>query len=173
MPSPPSLGGAGLAEVAQAVRFPGRRVHLALRRYSERPSIDRWALDCRQSSFRRVTRVSPRHSFSVFSPCSALSACSPIAPSARRRRSASAFSAGRRSFHPVRCAPPRRSGARCSSWRACTAAPTATTWRSGRSRTSPRRRAGHRSRAWRSRAARRPRSRPRRAARPRRPWPRP
>ena len=76
MPSPPSLGGAGLAEVAQAVRFPGRRVHLALRRYSERPSIDRWALDCRQSSFRRVTRVSPRHSFSVFSPCSALSACS-------------------------------------------------------------------------------------------------
>jgi hypothetical protein len=76
MPSPPSLGGAGLAEVAQAVRFPGRRVHLALRRYSERPSIDRLALDCRQSSFRRVTRVSPRHSFSVFSPCSALSACS-------------------------------------------------------------------------------------------------
>src|SRR5512145_2288093 len=74
MPSPPSLGGAGLAEVAQAVRFPGRRVHLALRRYSERPSIDRWALDFRQSSFRRVTRVSPSHSFSVFSPHSALSA---------------------------------------------------------------------------------------------------
>src|SRR5215475_10666284 len=76
MPSPPSLGGAGLAEVAQAVRLPVRRVHLALRRCRQRPSIDRLALDFRQSSFRHVTRVSPSHSFSVFSPCSALSACS-------------------------------------------------------------------------------------------------
>src|SRR5438874_388133 len=67
MPSPPSVGGAGLAEVAQAVRFPGRRVHLAVRRWSERPSINRLALDCRQSSFRHVTRGSPSHSFSVFS----------------------------------------------------------------------------------------------------------
>src|SRR4029450_5519969 len=50
------------------------RVHLALRRSSERPSMDRLALDFRPSSFRRVTRVSPSHSFSVFSPCSALSA---------------------------------------------------------------------------------------------------
>ena len=75
MPSPPSVGGAGLAEVAQAVRFPGRRVHLAVRRWSERPSIDRLALDCRQSSFRHVTRGSPSHSFSVFSPGSVLSAC--------------------------------------------------------------------------------------------------
>ena len=75
MPSPPSVGGAGLAEVAQAVRFPGRRVHLAVRRWSERPSIDRLALDCRPSSFRHVTRGSPSHSFSVFSPGSVLSAC--------------------------------------------------------------------------------------------------
>ena len=74
MPSPPSLGGAGLAEVAQAVRLPGRRVHLAVRRCRQRPSIDRWALDFRQSSFRHVTRVSPSHGFSVFSPFSALSA---------------------------------------------------------------------------------------------------
>ena len=74
MPSPPSWGGAGLAEIAQAVRLPVRRVHLALRRCSQRPSIDRLALDFRQSSFRHVTRVSPSHSFSVFSPCSALSA---------------------------------------------------------------------------------------------------
>ena len=66
MPSPPSLGGAGLAEVAQAVRLPGRRVHLAVRRWSERPSIDRLALDFRQSSFRHVTRVSPSHDVSVF-----------------------------------------------------------------------------------------------------------
>ena len=74
MPSLPSLGSAGLAEVAQAVRFPGRRVHLAVRRCSERPSIDRLALDFRQFSFRHVTRVSPSHSFSVFFLCSALSA---------------------------------------------------------------------------------------------------
>jgi hypothetical protein len=65
MPSPPALGGAGLAEVAQAVRLPGRRVHLAVRRCRERPSIDRWALDFRQSSFRHVTRVSPSHDGSV------------------------------------------------------------------------------------------------------------
>src|SRR5436853_6727754 len=74
MPSPPSLGGAGLAEVAQAVRLPGRRVHLAVRRCRERPSIDRLALDFRPSSFRRVTRVSLGNGFSVFSPFSALSA---------------------------------------------------------------------------------------------------
>ena len=76
MPSPPSLGGAGLAEIAQAVRLPGRRVHLALRRCSQRPSIDRLALDFRQYSFRHVTRVSPSHGFSVFAPFPALSACS-------------------------------------------------------------------------------------------------
>jgi len=76
MPSPPSLGGAGLSEVAQAVRLPVRRVHLAVRRCRQRPSIDRWALDFKQYSFRHVTRVSPSHGFSVFSPCSALSACS-------------------------------------------------------------------------------------------------
>jgi hypothetical protein len=74
MPCPPSLGGAGLAEVAQAVRLSGRRVHLAARRCRQRPSIDRWALDFRQSSFRHVTRVSPSPGFSVFSPLSALSA---------------------------------------------------------------------------------------------------
>ena len=74
MPSPPSLGGAGLAEIAQAVRLPGRRVHLALRRCSQRPSIDRLALDFRQFSFRHVTRVSPSNGFSVFSPSPALSA---------------------------------------------------------------------------------------------------
>jgi hypothetical protein len=74
MPSPPSLGGAGPAEVAQAVRLPVRRVHLAVGRCRQRPSIDRWALDCKQCSFRHVTRVSPSNSFSVFSPFSALSA---------------------------------------------------------------------------------------------------
>ena len=73
MPSPPSLGGAGPAEVAQAVRLPVRRVHLAVRRCRQRPSIDRWALDFKQCSFRHVTRVSPSNSFNVFSPCSALS----------------------------------------------------------------------------------------------------
>jgi hypothetical protein len=66
MPSPPSLGGAGLAEVAQAVRLPGRRVHLALRRWRQRPSMDRMALDFRQCSFRHVTQVSPSHDVSVF-----------------------------------------------------------------------------------------------------------
>ncbi len=76
MPSPPSLGGAGLSEVAQAVRLPVRRVHLAFRRCRQRPSIDRWALDFRQYSFRHVTRVSPSHGFSVFAPFPALSACS-------------------------------------------------------------------------------------------------
>src|SRR5262245_7024962 len=74
MPSPPSLGGAGLAEVAQTVRLPGRRIPLALRRWSQRPSIDRLALDFRQFSFRHVTRVSPSTGFSVFSPLSALPA---------------------------------------------------------------------------------------------------
>jgi hypothetical protein len=74
MPFPYSLHGAGPSEVAQAVRVPVRRVHLALRRCRQRPSIDRWALDFRQSSLRHVTRVSPSNSFSVFSPFSALSA---------------------------------------------------------------------------------------------------
>ena len=67
MPSPLSLSGAGLTEVAQAVRWPERRVHLALRRCSQRPSNDRLALDFRQYSFRHVTRVSPSHDVSVFS----------------------------------------------------------------------------------------------------------
>ena len=74
MPFPHSLRGAGPSEVAQAVRLPGRRVHLAVRRRRQRPSIDRWALDFRQSSFRHVTRVSPSNSFGVFSLFSALSA---------------------------------------------------------------------------------------------------
>src|SRR5262249_16945512 len=74
MPYPPSLGGAGLAEVAQTVRLSGRRIHLALRRCSQRPSMDRLALDFRQCSFRHVTRVSPSTGFSVFSPLSALPA---------------------------------------------------------------------------------------------------
>ena len=74
MPSPPSLGGAGPAEVAQALRLPVRRVRLAVRRCRQRPSIDRWALDFKQCSFRHVTRVSPSNSFSVFSPFPALSA---------------------------------------------------------------------------------------------------
>ena len=74
MPSPPSLGGAGLAEVAPSLRLPVRRIHLAVRRCRQRPNIDRWALDFKQCSFRRVPRVSPSNSFSVFSPFSALSA---------------------------------------------------------------------------------------------------
>ena len=74
MPSPPSLGGAGLSEVAPSLRLPVRRVHLAVRRCSQRPNIDRLALDFKQCSFRRVTRVLPSNSFSVFSPLSALSA---------------------------------------------------------------------------------------------------
>ena len=74
MPSPPSLGGAGLSEVAPSLRLDWRRVHLAVRRWSQRPSIDRLALDFRQSSFRHITRVSLSHGFSVFSPFSALSA---------------------------------------------------------------------------------------------------
>ena len=36
--------------------------------------MDRMGLDCRPSSFRRVTRVSPGSGFSVFSPLSALPA---------------------------------------------------------------------------------------------------
>ena len=74
MPCPPSLGGAGLSEVAQSLRLPVRRVHLALRRYRQRPYNDRMALDFKQYSFRRVTRVSLGNGFSVFSPFSALSA---------------------------------------------------------------------------------------------------
>ncbi len=74
MPSPPSLGGAGLSEVAQSLRWYWLRVHLALRRCSQRPNIDRLALDFRQFSFRHVTRVSPSNGFSVFSPFPALSA---------------------------------------------------------------------------------------------------
>jgi hypothetical protein len=66
LPAPPSLSGAGLAAVAQAVRLPVRRGHLALRRCRQRPSIDRWALDFRQCSFRHVTRVLPSHDISVF-----------------------------------------------------------------------------------------------------------
>ena len=71
---PPSLGGAGPAEGARAVRLPGLKVHLAVRRCRQRPSMARGALDFRQSSFRHVTRVSLSNSVSVFSPCSALSA---------------------------------------------------------------------------------------------------
>ena len=74
MPSPPSLGGAGLSEVAQSLRLSWRRVHLALRRCSQRPNIDRLALDFKQFSFRRITRVSPSHGLSVFAPFPALSA---------------------------------------------------------------------------------------------------
>ena len=74
MPSPPSLGGAGPSEGAQALRLPVLRVHLAVRRWSQRPNIDRLALDFRQCSFRHVTRVSPSNGFSVFSPFPALSA---------------------------------------------------------------------------------------------------
>ena len=74
MPFPYSLHGAGPSEVAHAVRLPVRRVHLARRRWRQRPSMDRWALDLKQSSCRHVTRGSPSNSFSVFSPCSALSA---------------------------------------------------------------------------------------------------
>ena len=66
MPSPPSLGGAGPAEVAQAVRVPVRRVHLALRRWRQRPSIDRWALDCKPSSVRHITRVLPSNDVRAF-----------------------------------------------------------------------------------------------------------
>jgi len=76
MPSLPALGGTELSEVTQSVRLPVRSVHRALRRCRQRPSMDRWALDFRQYSFRRVTRVSPSHGFSVFSPFRALSACS-------------------------------------------------------------------------------------------------
>ena len=46
----------------------------ALRRWSQRPYIDRMGLDFRQCSFRHVTRVSPSRGFSVFSPLSALPA---------------------------------------------------------------------------------------------------
>ncbi len=74
MPCPHALCGARPSEVAPSVRLPVRRVHLALRRCSQRPSIDRMALDFRQSSFRHVTRVSPSPGFSVFSPLSALPA---------------------------------------------------------------------------------------------------
>jgi hypothetical protein len=74
MPCPRSLRGAEPSEGAQSVRLPVLRVHLALRRCSQRPSIDRMALDFRQFSFRHVTRVSPSNSFSVFSLFSALSA---------------------------------------------------------------------------------------------------
>ena len=66
MPFPPSLGGAGPAEVAPAVRLPERRVHLAVRRCRQRPSIDRWALDFKQSSFRHITRVLQGRALHVF-----------------------------------------------------------------------------------------------------------
>ena len=74
MPYPHSLCGAGPSEVAQALRLPVQRVHLAVRRCSQRPYIDRLALDFKQSSFRHITRVSLSHGVSVFSPFSALSA---------------------------------------------------------------------------------------------------
>ena len=74
MPCPHAWRGAGLSEVAPSLRLSWRRVHLAVRRGSQRPSNDRMALDFRQSSFRRVTRVSPSNGFSVFFPFPALSA---------------------------------------------------------------------------------------------------
>ena len=76
MPSPPSLGGAGLSEIAQSLRLSWRRVHLAVRRCRQRPSIDRLALDFKPCSFRRIPRVSPSHGLSVFAPFPAVSACS-------------------------------------------------------------------------------------------------
>ena len=66
MPCPRSLRGAGPSEGAQALRLPGLRVHLAVRRWSQRPNIDRMGLDFRQSSFRHVTRVLPNNGVSVF-----------------------------------------------------------------------------------------------------------
>ena len=66
MPSPRSWRGAGPSEGAPAVRLPVLRVHLALRRWSQRPYIDRMALDFRPSSFRHVTRVSPSNGLSAF-----------------------------------------------------------------------------------------------------------
>src|SRR4029077_9664911 len=57
-----------------ALRLSVLRDHLAVRRWSQRPSIDRMALDFRQSSFHHSTRVSPRNGFSVLSPSPALSA---------------------------------------------------------------------------------------------------
>ena len=74
LPSPHALRGAGLSEVAQAVRLAWRSVPLAVRRCRPRPAMDRMGLDCRPSSLRQVTRVSPRHGVSVFAPCSALPA---------------------------------------------------------------------------------------------------
>ena len=74
MPSPHALRGAGLAAVAPSLRWDWLRVPLALRRWSQRPSMDRMALDCRQLSFRQDTRVSPGNGFSVFSPGPVLSA---------------------------------------------------------------------------------------------------
>ena len=76
IPYPHSLRGAGLSEVVQALRLPVRRVHLALRRCSQRPNIDRMGLDFRQCSFRHVTRVSPSHGLSGFAAFPALTACS-------------------------------------------------------------------------------------------------
>ena len=76
IPYPHSLRGAGPSEGAQALRLPVLRVHLAVRRCSQRPNIDRMGLDFKQYSFRHVTRVSPNSGFSVSSPLSALSACS-------------------------------------------------------------------------------------------------
>src|SRR4029450_5389473 len=74
MPCPHSLRGAGPSEGAPSLRLPVLRVHLAVRRCSQRPNIDRMALDFRQSSFRHVMRVSPSNGVSVFSPFPALSA---------------------------------------------------------------------------------------------------
>ena len=68
MPYPHSLRGAGLSEVAQSLRLSWRRVHLAVRRCSQRPKIDRMALDFRPCSLRRVTRVSPSRGFGCVPP---------------------------------------------------------------------------------------------------------
>jgi hypothetical protein len=72
MPAPPALGGAGLAEVTQAVCLSMRSIPLALRRCHQRHSSDRWAVDLRQSSLRHGTRVSPSNSVRAFSLFSAL-----------------------------------------------------------------------------------------------------
>ena len=74
MPCPCSLRGAGPSEGAQALRLPGLRVHLAVRRCRQRPNIDRLALDFKQSSFRHITGVSPSNGLSVFALFPALSA---------------------------------------------------------------------------------------------------
>ena len=73
MPYPHSLRGAGPSEVARPYACRVLRGHLAVRRCSQRPYIDRMALDFRQYSFRHVTRVSPSNGLSAFAPFPALS----------------------------------------------------------------------------------------------------